>query len=135
MRYRNEQPKPATEISKMPATESQLSADEAALSADEMAASDDEIASIQAKLDAAKTARAVARAKVVADAKARGVPVPVPARDGRFNDEVLDGHRWSVEAHEWTVFEGVDHTLDVPVGAEHVGDGSPEKPHDIRPRA
>lgn len=115
-----------------------IAADEATLAADTSAAdtaslttSEDDIAAMQAKLDKAKADRAAAVAKTAADAKARGEAAPQPTRDGRFDDEVLDGFRWSNVTRKWTPFAGVDRTENVPEGFEHVGDGSEENPHQL----
>jgi hypothetical protein len=124
-----------TKAENIAADQAALDADQAKLSADEESnadVSDDEIIALQTKLDNANKTKAAARAKVVADAKSRGEPAPQPSRDGRFDNETIDGFRWSAASHSWIEFVGTDRTVEVPEGFVHVGDGSPEHPHDVR---
>lgn len=101
--------------------------------ATEETTSDDEIAAMQAKLDAAKKAKAEARAKLVSDAMSRGEPAPKPNRDGAFEGEVVEGfpYRWDRKSRSWVAFSGVDRTKQIPEGFEHVGDGSRDNPHNV----
>lgn len=67
-----------------------------------------------------------------------------PTGEGNFDGEVRDGYAWSKRDHDWREWRGVDHTKGaaaaqgaqghpMPPGHEHVGDGSPQKPHNVQP--
>lgn len=58
-----------------------------------------------------------------------------PKEQGKFDGEVKDGWRWDRSANDWIEHRGVDLTEKkdrLPLHLEHVGDGSPQKPHNIQ---
>jgi hypothetical protein len=60
-----------------------------------------------------------------------------PTRAGEYDGEVVDGWRYDRASDEWVSHRGVDFSDEasanaMPFGHEHVGDGSKEKPHEVR---
>ena len=63
-------------------------------------------------------------------ATATGKPTQPGSKDG----EEKDGHVWDKSINDWRDNRPVDfnNEVNVPLGFEKIGDGSPERPHQVR---
>jgi hypothetical protein len=61
-----------------------------------------------------------------------------PDKPGEKDGDVKDGYRWDKGANDWMDHRGIDFSADpsqLPHNWEHTGDGSPERPHQVRQRS